>query len=64
MRPPDLQCEKGRPGRQPQSQIHLPCTADTTEPVREFQARSLRQIYAFCHATACTIASLAYGVAR
>jgi hypothetical protein len=33
---------------------------ESTEAIREFQARSLCRIYCFCHATACTIASLAF----
>jgi hypothetical protein len=46
----------------PNSQIHIPCTADDTEPVRDFQAASLRRLFGFCKATACTIASLAFAV--
>jgi hypothetical protein len=30
----------------------------------DLQARKLRRLFFFCHATACTIATLAYGVAR
>jgi hypothetical protein len=33
---------------------------ESTETIRDFQAAKLRRIYCFCHATACTIASLAF----
>ena len=33
---------------------------EITETTAEIQARKLRRLYSFCHATACTIASLAF----
>ena len=58
--PPSPQSKGAALAGSPVAQNHLPYTADTTETIREFQARSLRRIYCFCHATACTIASLAF----
>jgi len=39
-------------------------TAESGTAAIELQARKLRRLYLFCHATACTVATLAYGVAR
>lgn len=46
------------------SQNQFPYTAESTDSARNFQALKLRRLYSFCHATACTIASLAFAVSR
>jgi hypothetical protein len=40
------------------------CPDISTEAVSDLQAEKLRRLYSFCHATACTIANLAFSVAR
>ena len=65
--PPDQMYERAASAKAaPISQINShPCsTKDSSDAAREFQARKLRRIYPFCHSTACTIATLAYGVCR
>ena len=63
--PPDPEMRRGAalPGCTPKSQ-NPHHTEDSTEPVREVQAQGLRRIYPFCHATACTVASLAFAVSQ
>lgn len=66
-RPPDLKSERSgtRQGATPKSQIEFPFSTDIpTEAVTDLQAEKLRRLYSFCRATACTIASLAFSVAR
>jgi hypothetical protein len=62
--PPDPDMRKGRVAAQPQSQNQFPYEAESTELVCAVQALKLRRLYSFCHATACTIASLAFAVSR
>jgi hypothetical protein len=61
--PPDPHKRKGRPCQdapksQKSNQKEREIQSDTSPLV--FQAAKLRRIYCFCHATACTIASLAF----
>ena len=64
MHPPSPSSERAALAGSPNRKIHLPCDAQSTEPVSDFQAEKLRRLYCFCHATACTIASLAFAVSR
>ena len=57
---PDPDMRKAALADGPISQNQFPYTEDSTEIARSFQARKLRRLYSFCHATACTIASLAF----
>ena len=59
LRPPDPETIRAALAGSPQSKS-LPCIENTTEAVSDFQAEKLRRLYCFCHATACTIASLAF----
>jgi hypothetical protein len=64
--PPDLQMrraalEQGGPGNSQKKVLSNP--ESVTSPL-DFQVCRLRRIYCFRHATARTIATLAYGVAR
>ena len=59
MRPPN-QSERGAAGHDTPNSKPLPYTANSTETIREYQAEKLRRFYCFCHATACTIAALAF----
>ena len=62
--PPDIpQMRRAALAGSPVSQS-LIRVEDLTEAVAEFQAQKLRKLYFFCRATACTIATLAYGVCR
>jgi hypothetical protein len=64
-------CERPRPEMQrgavgrgtPKSHEERSNTAEINLTTAELQARSLRRLYLFCRATACTIARLAFGVA-
>ena len=58
--PPDLKSERAALAGSPNRKIHLPCTENSTETIPDLQAEKLRRVYFFCHATACTIASLAF----
>jgi hypothetical protein len=64
LRPPDPEMRSpaaanGRAKSQIRNEPH-----QLSEAVFLLQAKKLRRLYSFCHATACTIASLAWGVAR
>ena len=58
--PPDLHCERAALAGSPDRKIHLPCDANSTEAALDLQSEKLRRLFFFCHATACTIASLAF----
>jgi hypothetical protein len=62
--PPDLKCERAPLAGRPISQNQFPYTQDSSDAARDVQALKLRRLYSFCHATACTIASLAFAVSR
>jgi hypothetical protein len=62
--PPDQKCERAPLAGRPDRKIHLPCIEKPTEAVTDLQAEKLRRVYFFCHATACTIANLAFAVSR
>lgn len=65
MHPPDPDMRKAALADGPVSQTLHPCSArDSSDAARDFQALKLRRLYCFCHATACTIASLAFSVSR
>jgi hypothetical protein len=56
---PEMQRDAGRMG--------IPTSQKMSEEsggALDFQARKLRRLFLFCHSMACTIARLAYGVAR
>ena len=59
--PPDP--EPGPPGGSPQWQMDN-SNEEFSLSAPDFQAHRLRRLFSFCQATACTIASLARGVAR
>jgi hypothetical protein len=64
MRPPDPETRraasaKGSPNSQ--EKIH---TEDSSLAAYDFQAHKLRRLFSLCQATACTVANLAWGVAR
>jgi hypothetical protein len=61
---PEMRRAVTRQSDSPVSQIHLPCTANNKPEALDVQAEKLRRLYCFCHATACTIASLAFAVSR
>ena len=61
---PDQKCERAALAGSPNRKIHLPCIEKPTEAVTDLQAEKRRRLYRFCHATACTIASLAFAVSR
>lgn len=63
MRAPDPQTQRAALQGDPEAidQIKPDQNAEATA---ERQVRSLRRAYRFCHATACTVATLAYGVVR
>ena len=44
--------------------LSLQDNPDTAENLESRQARSLRRLFSLCHASACTIASLAFAVSR
>jgi len=46
------------------SQNGIKSTTDNKRDALDVQAEKLRRLYCFCHATACTIASLAFAVSR
>jgi len=58
--PPDLKCKRAALAGSRISHSDNPCVANPTEAASDLQAEKLRRIYFFCHATACTIASLAF----
>jgi hypothetical protein len=58
--PPDLKSERAALAGSPVSQSQFPCIENPTEAASDLQAEKLRRLYLFCHATACTIASLAF----
>ena len=62
--PPDPKSERAAQAGSLNCKIHLPYTADSTETIPDLQAEKLRRLYRFCHATAVTIASLAFAVSR
>ena len=62
--PPDLKSERAALAGSPVSQKYLPCVPDNKPEALDVQAEKLRQLYCFCHATACTIAGLAFAVSR
>ena len=62
--PPDLKSERAALAGSPLAQKSLPCTSDSKSEALDVQAEKLRRLYCFCHATACTIASLAFAVSR
>lgn len=62
--PPDQNAKRAPLAGRPNRKIHLPCIEKPTEAVNDLQAEKLRRLYRFCHATACTIASLAFAVSR
>lgn len=62
--PGEMRRAATRQSGSPVSQSHLPCTENFNEPVRNFQAEKLRRLYSFCHATARTVATLAFAVSR
>jgi hypothetical protein len=58
--PPDPKSEKGRPRQDgPVSQGDFNA-AECKSETSQLQAHKLRRLFCFCHATACTIASLAF----
>jgi hypothetical protein len=65
---PDPEMRKGRLGKGgPKSQVIIPSSLSNTENSRsalDLQAHRLRRLFFFAPDTACTIAALAYGVAR
>lgn len=60
---PDPQMERAALAGSPKFQTKLH-TEDSSLAAADFQAEKLRRLYSFCHATACTIASLAFAVSR
>ncbi len=61
--PPGPDTNRGACQGAPNSKSHL-YTADIAETAADRQARTLRRLFSFCQATACTIASLAFAVTR
>jgi hypothetical protein len=65
MHPPDLEMRKPAAdqdrGAISQDNLH---TKDSISFAASYQAQKLRRLFSFCQATACTIANLAWGVAR
>jgi hypothetical protein len=65
MHPPDRKSERAALAGSPQSQSNShDCVENLTHAASELQAEKLRRLYRFCHATACTFASLAFAVSR
>jgi len=65
--PPDPQMRRAAtlPGNSPKSHpLEVISNRENTQAELDLQARKIRQLFFFCHATARTIATLAYGVAR
>ena len=62
--PPDPEMRRAALAGSPQSQSLLPCTAESTETVREFQAASLRRRFAFGYCVAAALAPLIWGLPR
>ena len=60
---PDMRRAVTRQSDSPVSQSNsLPCVENNKRDALDVQAEKLRRLYCFCHATACTIASLAFAV--
>jgi len=59
---PDMRRAVTRQSDSPVSHSNNPCVEESSEAISDFQAEKLRRLYSFCHATACTIASLAFAV--
>jgi len=59
---PDQKCERAALACDPVSHSNYHDTEEPSEAISDFQAEKLRRLYSFCHATACTIASLAFAV--
>jgi hypothetical protein len=62
--PPDPKCERAPLAGRPVSQSQFPYIEESTETVREFQARCLRQRFALGYYFAATVAHLAFAVSR
>jgi hypothetical protein len=62
--PPDVKCERAPLAGRPISQNQFPYTEDSSEMVREHQARSLRRRFALGYYLAATVAHLAFAVSR
>jgi len=62
--PPDPETNRGAAGNDTPNSKPLLSTHDNKPETLEFQAHKLRGLYSFCRATAYTVASLAWGVAR
>jgi hypothetical protein len=62
--PPDLEMRRAALADGPKSQSHFPYTDDSSETVRELQARSLRHRFALGYYLAATVAQLAFAVSR
>jgi hypothetical protein len=60
--PPDQKSERAPLAGRPVAKNHIPCTADSTETVRELQARSLRHRFALGYCMAASLAPLIWGV--
>jgi hypothetical protein len=59
--PPDHSSERAALAGSPESHSkQFPCIENPTEAITDLQAEKLRRLYSFCHATAYTIASLAF----
>ena len=58
--PPDHSSERAARQGSPVSHSDNPCIQNPTEATLDFQAEKLRRLYFLCHATACTIAALAF----
>jgi hypothetical protein len=61
--PPDPEMRRAALAGSPQSQMDN-SNEESSLSAPDFQAHRLRRLFSFCQATACTIASLARGVAR
>jgi hypothetical protein len=62
--PPEQKCERAALAGSPISHSNNHCGEKSSEAIFDFQAEKLRRLYSFCHATACTIARLAFAVSR
>jgi hypothetical protein len=58
--PPDPEMRRAALAGSPLSQSHNSSTKSSLAP-SDYQAQKLRRLLSLCHATACTIASLAWG---
>jgi hypothetical protein len=61
---PEMRSPGGRQTTRAKSQEDKLSNAESDTAIIERQAGKLRRLYFFCHATACTVATLAWGIGR